>query len=370
MGLKERGIRTQVVPCVYTGILPPNPPSVIAFSTNVRNFPSFESISSENPKRKRYGNVAHFSASLKEVAGPVTWVGNGATHSVDRPLGFLPLPSIPEIGCDWSSLSSEAMTVMKPSLSSGFSLTNFIYELSEFKDLFSLWKKTSKFYQNVANQHLNYSFGWKPFIKDVVEMYDLVDSYKRRLELYKKYQNTPLKRHFSKRIVDTTTSYRLDRDANRYVIATVKVKATYTATLRYRYTLEGLGGYAENFKALMDTLGIKLSPSILWNAIPFSFVVDWFVNVGDTLQQFDQDFINSQVIIDDFCHSLKVTQEIEYKAYENYADTPFSYVVAAETRKAYTRYRAIPSTDLFGVSLSHNYGTRQLLLSASLICAK
>jgi hypothetical protein len=46
--------------------------------------------------------------------------------------------------------------------------------------------------------------------------------------------------------------------------------------------------------------------SILWEACPYSFVIDWFVNVGDIISEVEDLFLDPlPIVIHDFNHSLK-----------------------------------------------------------------
>jgi hypothetical protein len=86
--------------------------------------------------------------------------------------------------------------------------------------------------------------------------------------------------------------------------------ARYHATVRYRYPLPAeLLTPVGKMRALGDMLGISQDPAIIWNAIPYSFVVDWFVNVGGYLNRMRVDNIHAQTEILDFCHSVKVERE-------------------------------------------------------------
>lgn len=57
--------------------------------------------------------------------------------------------------------------------------------------------------------------------------------------------------------------------------------------------------------AALDTLGVNLNPSILWDLVPFSFVVDYFVGVGDWLEQFKRNNLNLTFSVKDSCYSVK-----------------------------------------------------------------
>jgi hypothetical protein len=73
--------------------------------------------------------------------------------------------------------------------------------------------------------------------------------------------------------------------------------------------------------------------SILWEAIPFSFVVDWFVNIGDMIGNIEDQLIDPlPIVIHDFSHSLKygyrtrlrwtwntkIVTDLGYRAFEVY----------------------------------------------------
>jgi hypothetical protein len=60
----------------------------------------------------------------------------------------------------------------------------------------------------------------------------------------------------------------------------------------------------------LDLLGVRLDPSIVWNAIPFTFVVDWVVDVGSFLGSFARDNYPIETRITDFCHSYSWRKEL------------------------------------------------------------
>jgi hypothetical protein len=53
----------------------------------------------------------------------------------------------------------------------------------------------------------------------------------------------------------------------------------------------------------------------VWNAIPFSFVVDWVVDVGSFLGTFARDNFPIDTVITDFCHSYKWRKDMHVDAY-------------------------------------------------------
>jgi len=106
------------------------------------------------------------------------------------------------------------------------------------------------------------------------------------------------------------------------------LRPVYHATMRYIYDLPELDSKLAEVYAYMDGLGVKLDPSIVWNAIPFSFVVDWIVDVSGFLASFSRDNYPINTRVTDFCHSMAYRKEVE--VYVNYTDDP---VILANPQK-------------------------------------
>jgi hypothetical protein len=74
----------------------------------------------------------------------------------------------------------------------------------------------------------------------------------------------------------------------------------------FTYDASALKGLQGKLSGLLHALGVSKAASVIWEAIPFSFVVDWFVNVGDVIASVEDWFINPlPVVVHDFSHSLK-----------------------------------------------------------------
>lgn len=335
-----------------------------------------EKISYETPRFTRYGNCNHykFRGTLLQTpywynapAGKDYWIGNRAGH-----FRHVDLDEESVVNLNIPNLVKEAYQTMKPSLQAGFSLTNFLVELTEFKTMFKLFTPHKGFVKsatkNTAGGYLNYQFGWKLFIKDCQEIYEKCTNFEKTLNDYKSQQGKLLVRHFAY-IPDREF---LKGELNEGWVKSWKVcdvGVEFHATMTYRYTVPNLDRAYSKLRAVGDILGIKLTQSVIWEAIPFSFVIDWFVNVGDYLQQLETDYLESVVEIVDFCYSTKKTYSYKQWVCGQPAYNPdVKHDLATWQVTQYERVRTIPRDDeLFGLRKSDRYGTKQILLSSALL---
>ncbi len=63
------------------------------------------------------------------------------------------------------------------------------------------------------------------------------------------------------------------------------LQATFHAEVEYNYHFTQFQVEHARLLATLDALGVNLNPAIIWNAIPWSFVVDWVLGVGQYLSK-------------------------------------------------------------------------------------
>lgn len=239
----------------------------------------------------------------------------------DSPSAVLNLISsaVGHSGFNWGNFAQRAIEKMTPTLESGFSLGNFLFELKEIKSLVKWWNSGRSYMDNLANNTLNYSFGLRPFLMDLRNLAKGLYKFREKLAELKAGAGKLQVRHYSEE-----TSY-LDGDtflasgAMEYRGNWFVPKCKWTATMVYTYQFpeidKGLNDLyrlyvnentsTEEFLALLDSIGANLNPQIIWDAIPYSFVVDWFFNVGDWLRQWRRKWIEVALTIKDFGVSVK-----------------------------------------------------------------
>jgi hypothetical protein len=233
----------------------------------------------------------------------------------------------------WATYFAKAMGVMLPSFDEGKnSLVNFVLEMKDFKRLATMifdrssdkmdflleaigQKQKGNPFAKASRAHLSWQFAWKPLFRDVATLYSTLAKFRDKCKEYNALQGATLQRYYGIDVPGTEIA-----DSTSAVLNTNAVSLSgggfhspiglqthyhasrplrYHATMRYRYKIIGtdLATWQGELDALLDTLGLNLNPAILWNAIPFSFVLDWIVKVGDWLEQFKVTHVTFQTEI-------------------------------------------------------------------------
>jgi len=86
-----------------------------------------------------------------------------------------------------------------------------------------------------------------------------------------------------------------------------EVSLSYTATMEYFYEYQKRPA----LRAMRKFWGMDLTAEVIWNYIPFTWVVDYFVAVGDSIHNMSLD-PNVTLLLKQYCESL------EYKAQSGY----------------------------------------------------
>lgn len=266
---------------------------------------------------------------------------------------------------DWEGLSGNAFEAMKPSLETPLSLTQFLAEIRDLKRLFKMWDSRHGWIANVSGAHLGYQFGWKQLVRDIKQMIMLVVNYSERLDDFLARANTVQRRYYMQHLdpVDFATKAATDNNGYAHVEHSAKIlSAEYRAVMVYDYDVPDLAMPELQRRALLDSLGLDLKPSTIWNLIPFSFVVDWFLNVSLFLSSRERDWLEPALTIRHFSHSVKYLFEGEIKA--SYRGGSLWWV-DRYSGTGYRRWSQIPS---IGTTIgSTGFSTGRLAIGASLL---
>jgi len=249
--------------------------------------------------------------------------------TVPGPQGFNYLAS------NGQSHMNDAAVKLHPDLTT-MSLPNFLIDLKQCKDLagsvrdaWHLLPKLVKALDNltvksgksavksVAGLNLAYSFGWRPTVSDLQAIVEGMFNLSAKLKAF----------NDSLQVTQTGTYTNLGNFFVPTMTGTLfpggSVAIPYRATFQQQcvsrlvwrpQNLVVINQLDALIRGLLDTLGIELNPRIIWDAIPFSFVVDWFVGVGNFLETFKIDALELPIVY--------VDSYLQYKEMFRISTTP------------------------------------------------
>lgn len=114
----------------------------------------------------------------------------------------------------------------------------------------------------------------------------------------------------------------------------------YCATMLYKYWLSDFDRRNASVLGCLDAFGVNINPAIVWNAIPWSFTIDWVLKVQDWVDQFKIRALEPTVSIRQFCHSVKFSPTTKVWIY------PYQYWAEVQGGKigAY-RFTTVPKLE-------------------------
>lgn len=245
----------------------------------------------------------------------------------------------------WDKYQKRVKEKIRPSLNDGqFSLLNFLIELKELEELTSLFSEAAKGFpkflralqsaskssspstacarvilDQAASLHLATFFGIIPFVSDLRTIVAKITSVTSAYDNFVGRANVLASKHSSFdldpqqfRAIPLGVTQRTVRSQFQDISFTETIgfkpftHPRYTGTTNYWYDIPGLSGTMARLRGYLDYFGVALDPAIVWNAIPFSFLVDWVVGVGAFLHELRIDNLEAVVHLEDFCESYKM----------------------------------------------------------------
>lgn len=379
-------------------------------------------------KKPKFGQQIHYTNNVHHTVNNILWFPwsgiryYGSTYYNDFSGGmFLDRSPYREYATNLNydpkppaSFNARAFQAMYPDLETSLSLSNFIVELRDMKRLyrfFKEWKGKQKAIKRLAKRykyavqlrklgkdspkiraalkqkvpsrlntatqfaaeaHLSYKFGIRPFIGDVIKLIESLTDYQRRIDDFLMRRDRVQKRHYSEQEPwsRTDSSWYKWQGSNtcswRYRTA---MATKDTATMTYEYTCPDLDTFALKLKAIRDMIGLRFTPSVIWESIPFSFVVDWFFRVQDFLEANEDPLIKAVVTVHDYSISRKLTYQCErqWKYWSSPGGNSWGYHTDANHYgTSYIRQRVLPDAESTFIDRGQ-YGLNQLALSISLL---
>lgn len=185
-----------------------------------------------------------------------------------------------------SEWSTEAFNKFHDQIPEQIKLANFLYELRDIKGLIPKIVKRSPI-KTVSSNFLGLEFGIKPMITDLKAIINLADSVDKRIKYLKSTAGQTVSLSFKRDIPDPgpyllTWPYN-GSNARYFDYKRLSSQGTFQVTGKLRQDLSDLDGLASHLKALAAATGFNNPLAIVWEAIPYSFVVDWLFHLDSII---------------------------------------------------------------------------------------
>lgn len=251
----------------------------------------------------------------------------------------------------------------------------------------------SSFFRSIGKEYLNVEFGWAPFVRDLESIIKSVSNANQALLNLKRNSGLEVVRHRSTPPVTTflgptvTTGGTVDVGTNssnisgaawnpiyqggdlgrsgasilqQWTSQDVRFSAAFTYLLDPGTTL--IGRFERYEQLANHLLGTRLTPSVLWELTPWSWLIDWFVDIQSALRQ--AELLESDGLVMKYGYMTRkyIRGVSRASTVQFLGESPSTFTKAmVETTKI--RYRATP----FGFGLNPNSFTdRQWAILAAL----
>lgn len=172
-----------------------------------------------------------------------------------------------------------------------------------------MFKDRAHFFKSLGSEYLNIEFGWKPFISDLRKFAYVVKNANAILEQLERDSGKGIRRRHRFPSITSTEITTIGNattlpalSSNYYSVGTGKRTKTRVTTTDYwfsgeyrYYVATGDSTRARIKRCAQEAeklLGLRITPEVLWNLAPWSWLVDWFSNVGSlatNVSRFSQD---------------------------------------------------------------------------------
>lgn len=199
-----------------------------------------------------------------------------------------------------STMGSQAYNRMKPT-QPNFQALNAAYELREVPDMLR-----QRFLKDglraIPNYWLALQFGWKPLLNDIRNFVLTQINAQDRLRQLLRDNDRPVRRKcilFDNTISESRTAqYAYQVMSPGFVTQYYPQPGTTElhtrdydkgwASARFKYHLpDGPRDVVWTAKMKARIFGLYPSPSVVYNAMPWTWLLDWFVNIGDMLENME-----------------------------------------------------------------------------------
>lgn len=211
------------------------------------------------------GTWGAIEASTRGFFDPQIYGDNDYTRDMSNEVHFKFYEELNEVKLAVGQIFAERRKTIAMIADAALALANLYGDLRRGRNPFRGNRKVNP--KNAHNLWLEYSYGWVPLVSDV---YDAIEFQKK---------NAPTARIRKKIRSGQTFSYETSQPDLRSTVRTTHlIKTPHFAAAGAKVRIEDAGW------AFLNQFDISNPLSLTWELLPYSFVVDWFIPIGDFLR--------------------------------------------------------------------------------------
>jgi hypothetical protein len=212
-------------------------------------------------------------------------------------------------------------------------LDQFLIELRELPRLPLLLRNRVKHFRDIGSEYLNVEFGWAPLVKDVIQIGHAQLRIAEAIDKLVKNNGIQVKRRSKRDAVITGSDWTyqvnpspfgwigafpaeldeelddlylfgpynsgLDSDISGEAILSwrheIVTETWFVGTFYYHVPGIGSSEWTNKAKAILS--GVNVTPATLYSVYPWTWLADWFANVGDILSNLSANAVDNEAIL-------------------------------------------------------------------------
>jgi len=176
----------------------------------------------------------------------------------------------------------------------------------------ALLKERARIFKGLGSEYLNVQFGWNPFVSDVRAAASTAKKAIHLLRQYERNRGRAVRRRFSFPTVTESAEFAMGSVTpsppissafyDTYKGALSRREVTnldvwFSGSFTYYVTPSMSNGRLAAYEAAADRLlGSRLTPELVWNLAPWSWLTDWFFDIGAFIGNLDAMILDGSVM--------------------------------------------------------------------------
>jgi hypothetical protein len=212
-----------------------------------------------------------------------------------------------------SDLCLDAFNAFSTQFPQSISLGEFLLGLGELKALLPSF--SGSILKDLSDLYLKKKFGWDNLVSDLKAFDSMLSRVRKRLKWLRDSYGRPTRLGFYRRDVLPYAYSELDHNVrgSAFWIQTrlVAQRTDFRAGAWLTHYLEHLDDAIGWIRALAGDLGLNNPVKAVWESLPYSFVLDWFLGISNHLDRLTQVRPAEVWQLDGITHSFKTEANIE-----------------------------------------------------------